>query len=173
MALSVPLGGDVPACVCGRPVLMRGDGDLIETPASETPQLHAVLVTPDVPCPTGDVFRRFDELSCPPFFEELPPPEAEAMNAFISELAAGYSNDLFAPALELVPVIGEVLEQLTACEGVLHSVMSGSGATCVGLFGSSVEAERAARDISDEYPRWWCVATALGDAAFDLSSVSD
>jgi 4-diphosphocytidyl-2-C-methyl-D-erythritol kinase len=39
--------------------------------------------------------------------------------------------------------------------------MSGSGATCFGLFGDDAAAELAARRLNADHPRWWIVASAL------------
>jgi 4-diphosphocytidyl-2-C-methyl-D-erythritol kinase len=105
----------------------------------------------------------------PSCFEETSAPSSSDMSAFVSELRFRYTNDLLSPAFELVPEIGEALESLTSCDGVLHSAMSGSGATCFGLFQSQTLAECAARKLSDRHPDWWCVATLLGSSGFDLS----
>jgi 4-diphosphocytidyl-2-C-methyl-D-erythritol kinase len=39
--------------------------------------------------------------------------------------------------------------------------MSGSGATCFGLFGSSADAQEAARRMQAAQPDWWVQATSL------------
>jgi 4-diphosphocytidyl-2C-methyl-D-erythritol kinase len=67
-------------------------------------------------------------------------------------------NDLQAPARELAPVIGEALEALRATQAQFFR-MSGSGATCFGLYDTSREAEIAAADISRARPDWFVVAT--------------
>lgn len=62
-------------------------------------------------------------------------------------------NDLEAPARALAPVIGDVLDELAGAQGCLLARMSGSGATCFGLFASPEVAERAAQTmVSDD---WW------------------
>jgi 4-diphosphocytidyl-2-C-methyl-D-erythritol kinase len=47
--------------------------------------------------------------------------------------------------------------------------MSGSGATCFGLFSDEAAARAAARELKQGHPDWWIVATTLapGQAAFD------
>ena len=79
-----------------------------------------------------------------------------ALNA--AELAAWVAmqrNDLEAPAMRLLPVIGQVRAALSAQQGCLVSRMSGSGATCFGLFPDPLSASAAARAIRAAQPAWW------------------
>ena len=46
--------------------------------------------------------------------------------------------------------------------GCLLARLSGSGATCFGLFAEKRDAEFAARNLSRAYPKWWTAATAAG-----------
>jgi 4-diphosphocytidyl-2-C-methyl-D-erythritol kinase len=81
--------------------------------------------------------------------------------ALLAEIAEG-RNDLEEPAIELQPVIANVLAVLRRLEGCRLSRMSGSGATCFGLFDSTHAAEAAARTLHVGYPDWWVRATVLG-----------
>jgi 4-diphosphocytidyl-2-C-methyl-D-erythritol kinase len=72
-------------------------------------------------------------------------------------------NDLEAPAIELQPVIGDVLSELRQLPGCRLARMSGSGATCFGLFDSSRGAAAASRALREAHPSWWVRATTLGD----------
>jgi len=67
-------------------------------------------------------------------------------------------NDLEAPARALVPEIGDVLDALSGARFVR---MSGSGATCFGLFESDARMETTARDIAAAHPDWWMLSTRL------------
>ena len=68
-------------------------------------------------------------------------------------------NDLEPFAMQLRPEIGEVLEFLAATTGVLASRMSGSGATCFGLFDS----EKAANESADAAiaKGWWALSAEI------------
>ena len=61
-------------------------------------------------------------------------------------------NDLEAPAIALCPPVGEVLEAMRALPGCLLARMSGSGATCFGLFADGAAARRAAALLPAP---WW------------------
>jgi 4-diphosphocytidyl-2-C-methyl-D-erythritol kinase len=67
-------------------------------------------------------------------------------------------NDLQAPAVSIVPAIAHALEALISA-GAGFARMSGSGATCFGLFETPAAAARAAAEIQARQPGWWVVAT--------------
>jgi 4-diphosphocytidyl-2C-methyl-D-erythritol kinase len=78
----------------------------------------------------------------------------EVLHAWLRETR----NDLQAPARELAPVIGDTLEALRATQAQFFR-MSGSGATCFGLYDTNREAEAAAAAIRRVQPGWFVVAT--------------
>ena len=63
-------------------------------------------------------------------------------------------NDLETPAREEAPGIGDVLDGLVQ-SGAMLSRMSGSGATCFGLFANKSDADKAAASIEKANPKWW------------------
>jgi 4-diphosphocytidyl-2-C-methyl-D-erythritol kinase len=75
---------------------------------------------------------------------------------------ANRRNDLETPAMRLQPVIAQVLAALRASPACRLARMSGSGATCFGLFSSGRAAQAAARAVREAHPSWWVRATALG-----------
>ncbi len=95
--------------------------------------------TPAWPCPRRTCSARAPARSAA---AALPPrwPDAAAMAADLAPLG----NDLEAPALALCPAIGDVLAWLRARPGCLLARMSGSGATCFGLFADAAAAAAAA-----------------------------
>ena len=82
----------------------------------------------------------------------------------VAELAAFLAarrNDLEAPALQAEPVIGLAKAALGAQAGCYLARMSGSGATCFGLFADAQSAGAAAAAIRAAYPTWWVEAAAM------------
>jgi 4-diphosphocytidyl-2-C-methyl-D-erythritol kinase len=59
-------------------------------------------------------------------------------------------------------VIDDVLRQLRALPACRLARMSGSGATCFGLFGSGRAATAAARMLRASRSGWWIRATVFG-----------
>lgn len=152
--LALRLGADVPVCLHGRPARMSGVGETL-APAPALPPCHLVLVNPGVAVSTPAVFQaRSGGFSAA---AELPAGWADA--AAMAAALARLGNDLEAPARSLCPVIGEVLAALAAQPGCLLARMSGSGATCFGLFADAAAAARGAAGVAR--PGWWVRASAV------------
>jgi 4-diphosphocytidyl-2-C-methyl-D-erythritol kinase len=154
--IATALGADVPVCLRNRPMRMRGVGERL-TPAPALPKCGLVLVNPGVPLATAAVFRARAGSYSP---EAMLPDgwdNAQAMAVTLSRL----TNDLQAPAIGLVPAIRNVLGAIAGTTGCLLARMSGSGATCFGLFGDAREAEAAAGGLAR--PDWWSWGGALAE----------
>lgn len=153
-SLGASLGADVPVCRVARAARMSGIGEVVE-PLSVAP-LWAVLVNPAVGVSTPAIFGALTRRCNPPMSGG---PFAGGSVIGLDWLRA-QRNDMQEAAMSLQPVIAEVLAELDA-QGALLSRMSGSGATCFGLFGAQAEAAAAARRIGAARPGWWSVATCL------------
>lgn len=158
---ALKLGADVPACLYGRAVLMQGIGEQFSAPPS-LPPFWLVLVNPGVALATRDVFAALAGQFGPPR-EGFAALERRAESAAdLAILLRARRNDLEAPARFLAPEIDPVLAALKAQAGCLLARMSGSGATCFGLFATQKDADFAARNIGRAQPKWWVAATAAG-----------
>jgi len=153
-------GADVPVCLDPRARMMRGIGEILSAPMT-LPELPAVLVNPGVAVRTRDVFAALAApvITGPPEPDEFIAIDADA--ASLIPLLAARRNDLQTPAIKLQPVIADVLLALERSANCLLARMSGSGATCFGLFGSNGTAEEAARRMQAAQPGWWVRATSL------------
>lgn len=145
--LGAGLGADVPACVFGGVTFGTGRGEALAPldPAAfgGTPIL---LVNPRVAVPTGPVFAAWDGVD-----RGMLDPAAPL---------AQLRNDLEPPALAIAPAIGAVLAALRD-GGASLARMSGSGATCFGLFPESSSRDAAAAAIARAHPEWWFAATSI------------
>lgn len=156
--IALALGSDVPACLISKPLLMRGRGERL-SPLPAFPETPIVLVNPRVTLATAAVFRRLDERSGGTTGNPVFGPLANH-RALVSVLTER-RNDLEAPARDLEPVIGDVLNELARMPGILLARMSGSGATCFGIFDRPSDAEMAAIALSHSNPAWWVKKAAL------------
>lgn len=152
------LGADVPVCLAGVPARMRGVGEVLD-PLPDLPDLHLVLINPRQPLSTPQVFRALAQKDNPPLPDV---PASFDLHGLLAYLAA-CRNDLQEPAIALCPVIAKVLNALDD-EGALLSRMSGSGATCFGIFDSARAAGLAAYRIGASQEDWWITATGLAPA---------
>lgn len=156
MTLAAELGADVPVCLDARASRVGGVGERL-VPVPRLPAAWLVLVNPGRALATGAVFAaRRGPFSVPA--AELPAlSDAPALAAWLR--AAG--NDLEAPARTLLPEIGDVLAALADTAGCLLARMSGSGASCFGLYGDETAARAAAAAISARRPAWWVRPSAI------------
>ena len=156
-------GADVPVCLDPRPRIMRGIGEVLSRPIT-LPPLPAVLVNPGVALPTKSVFMQWKPTSSSAAALDVAAFGNVSDAKELVQLLAGQSNDLEAPAVALQPVIADVLAALRAVGGCGLARMSGSGATCFGLFAGADEAVAAEKLLSVKQPGWWVKATTLGSA---------
>ncbi len=155
-ALSAALGADVPVCLFGKSAWVRGIGEAVE-PASVPEGLSLVLANPRVGVSTAEVFARLDARPVAP--QDTARPVFTALDE-LAEFLSSTTNDLEMPAREIAPTIGKVLDELAATRPLL-SRMSGSGATCFGLYENKDAAEAAASALGANHPDWWVVCAGV------------
>jgi len=154
-------GADVPVCLDPRPRLMHGIGEKLSAPLV-LPPLHAVLVNPGVSLATKDVFAGWTVAAKPAVALDLAALTKPVGYVRILRLLTTQPNDLEGAAIALAPAIADVLAALRALAGCGLARMSGSGATCFGLFASAAAANAAAKILLGSYSHWWIRATMLG-----------
>ena len=84
-------------------------------------------------------------------------PDTRALRQWLAQTR----NDLEMPARTVAPSIGDAIAALGEA-GASFARMSGSGATCFGLYEDAAQARRAARAIHNTHPQWFVVATESG-----------
>ena len=157
--LAAQLGSDVAACLHGQPCYVVGAGDSVE-PAPELAHFHTVLVNPGVALATGDVFAAFDEANATASEVARLVAPVRGHEELAEQLRAR-SNDLEAVGTVLVPEIALALETLAGLSGCLLARMSGSGATCFGLFARAEDAAAGAAVLRQTFEDWWVRETAF------------
>lgn len=139
-----PLGSDVPFLVHGGSAVVEGLGERL-VPAPIPADTHAVLLLPEVACPTGAVYRAFDALC----------PHAELQSRRVHDMAMRGAppeaddpfNDLAEPALEVAPRLrGEREEVAELVSRPVH--VSGSGSTLFFMANGPVEADLLADAVT-------------------------
>jgi len=150
-ALGLRLGADVPMCLAGRPARVTGIGEQV-TLCPRLPDHALMLVNPGVAVATPQIFRGLTKRDNPPL-PDLPSKWAD-LDHLIDWLAPT-RNDLQATAEALAPAIGETLDVLRALPGCRLARMSGSGATCFGIFADGAAANAAAATVRGMRPAWW------------------
>ncbi|SHJ27715.1 4-diphosphocytidyl-2-C-methyl-D-erythritol kinase [Aureimonas altamirensis DSM 21988] len=155
VAAALGLGADVPMCLDGRALVARGIGEML-SPLPQFPALPMVLANPGVAISTPAIFKALPT-ACNGPLPEGPVQGFDTVGSVVSYLRL-CRNDLAAPAISVEPVIGACLKALQAA-GAARSAMSGSGATCYGVFEDASQAQCAAGAIAAANPGWWVRAT--------------
>ena len=158
------LGADVPMCMDDQPKRVQDIGHLL-SPFPLAVSLWVLLVNPDIALATPEVFGALGQKENPAIDEN-----EEMKNRLqniatldsigkVADFLSPLRNDLQSPAISIAPQIGEVLSCINRQQGCLLARISGSGATCFGIFDSKHNAELAAAIITKTNPRWWSVVS--------------
>ena len=164
--IGLELGADVPMCLLQRPLIARGIGERL-APVEIGFPLELVIVNPRVPVSTPMVFKALERRENPPLPSADNWTDLESLVSWLAETR----NDLEPPAASAVPEIRHSIDALRKADA-LFARMSGSGASCFGIFEDRLSAEAAARGIQDANPGWFVAATATlaqNLAAIDLA----
>lgn len=159
--LGLTLGADVPACILKQPAFVTGIGEIIE-PFSLPFPLPALLVNPCIPMPTKSVFKTFQDKHTP-FSLPIHPIPHQASQSWIAfkQFLNQTRNDLENPATILAPSIADLIQLIGSQNGCQLARMSGSGATCFGLFVTEEECHLAASTIRKMHPSFWVQETLI------------
>ncbi|MGB1033693.1 MAG: 4-(cytidine 5'-diphospho)-2-C-methyl-D-erythritol kinase [Primorskyibacter sp.] len=152
------LGADVPVCLHPRATRMSGIGDTL-SPIPALPDAAILLVNPGLDVQTSAVFAALHCRDMPPMPKALP--QWRTLHDFAQWLGQ-QRNDLQPAAITLCPTIAQVLAAIADTQPAYHA-MSGSGATCFGLYPDLATAEHAAIALRRAHPAWWAQAGALLD----------
>lgn len=140
----VQIGADVPYFLNPQPAFVQGIGEII-TPVHLDRKLYILLANPRIKVDTGTVCRK----GFPKFAAKIDGGDIDVLH---DHIFLG-KNDLEPNAISLFPEIQKVLDKLRQLKGCKVARMSGSGATCFGLFKN----EESAKKAMDALPRgWWC-----------------
>ncbi|MDX8499199.1 4-(cytidine 5'-diphospho)-2-C-methyl-D-erythritol kinase [Mesorhizobium sp. VK4C] len=156
--IGLTLGADLPMCLKAKPLIARGIGEEL-SPLAGFPALALVLVNPGVAVSTPDVFKALSRRDN----DALPPLPSRPDFHTIRNWLETTRNDLEPAARAIQPAVGDALKALKKA-GAAFARMSGSGATCFGLFETGNVAKRAAIEIRSRHPGWFVAATRSMEA---------
>lgn len=133
LEIAAELGSDVPFSLVGGTARGRGRGEVVE-PLGDRGSWWWVAVPSGVGLSTPEVYAHFDKLFPDALAEPAEP--ADLFSALASgealRLARTLHNDLQAPAIDLRPELGTLIDRGES-EGALRGLVSGSGPTCIFL----------------------------------------
>jgi len=121
MEAAAALGSDVPVCVRGVPVMMRGRGEVLD-PVTLAGRVPVVIATPPCSLPTPPVFRAWDAMGGPRSDRVVEPPAA------LAHLVDALVNDLEPAAEQVEPQIVAFRDELARVAGAVP-LLAGSGSS--------------------------------------------
>ena len=126
------IGSDLPVCINQKTQHMKGFGEVLRI-IHTFPNLPILLVNPLKKVSTQAVFNMLENKQNPPLsnYEKLFQTKKDWINWLLLQ-----RNDLIKPALNIEPIILEVLQLISSQNSVEQVSMSGSGATCCLLYTS-------------------------------------
>ena len=151
------IGSDLPVCINQKTQHMKGFGEVLNV-VNTFPNLPILLVNPLKKVSTQAVFRKLENKKNSPLskYEKLFQTKKDWINWLLLQ-----RNDLMEPAVSVEPVISEVLQFISNQISVEKVSMSGSGATCFGVFENNHDCDLAMKKIRRERPEWWSVSTEI------------
>ncbi len=149
MDMALTLGSDVPVCYDAKAALISGIGEKI-TPVSWHEDMWVLLVNPRKPLLTADVYKKSGGKTVE---------EGANNNIDIKAIHSHTRNMLEAPAIAMMPEIQDIIGTISSASGCQLARMSGSGATCFGVFDSRQNLKTAEAAIRKNFPSYWVTAT--------------
>ena len=131
MSLGLRLGADVPYCIFGLPAHAEGIGEKLTTICG-LPECKILIVNPGVEITTKEIYEKIDS------YTDRRPVDNKAIISALSrgnliEASARMENVMQPVAAAQCHQITEIIQKLKEF-GAIHAMMSGSGATCFGIF---------------------------------------
>ncbi|WP_421853269.1 4-(cytidine 5'-diphospho)-2-C-methyl-D-erythritol kinase [Oricola sp.] len=154
---SVEIGADLPMCMENRPLFASGIGESIK-PLETIPGMAMLLVNPRQRVATPRVFGALENRANPSI-GDIGRENLKSAADWVDWLSERTRNDLEAAAAGIAPPITRCLNAV-AESGARLARMSGSGATCFGVYDSPAAAREAAAMLAHDHPDWWITATA-------------
>lgn len=145
--IALRVGVDVPFFVDCKPARVQGIGEII-TPINVAKTYHIIIVKPHTGLSTKLVFEKADEMNL-----DVCDIEGVIKALEIGDddlLAASMSNALQKPAIELLPEIGKVIEELQGF-GLKIVQMSGSGSAVFAISSDTKLLKKIEKKLEDKY----------------------
>lgn len=150
------LGADVPVCLDGVASFVGGIGEEL-VPARGLPPAWLLLANPGIATPTPAVFKaRHGPFSKAARWSE----PLRDFDEFAARLRS-CGNDLTEAAISVTPAIRDVLVALAGLPGCALARLSGSGATCWGLFRDEATVRTAEAQLRAARRGWWVTAAPM------------
>lgn len=145
--ISLEFGSDIAFLLEKQASIVGGRGEFITNYPKFT-EITALLVNPRVPILTKEVFEGFNG-----YFSTKVDVKT-LLKADINDLLSDFPNDMEGPAIEKLPLISDILVNLRHF-GAKTAKMSGSGASCFGIFANEESLDVAEKNFLKNHPNFF------------------
>lgn len=151
------IGADVPVCNYGKACYFNGIGEIL-TPVVKFPEIWAIFVNPNIHIDTPQIFK----MGLQKYFkDQIQHPLSFSSSEELIHYLSSTQNDLYFNSVKLCPDLTRIIETIKNCNGCVLSRMSGSGATCFGLFPNENTVINAASFLEPIYPGYYIKTSKL------------
>ncbi len=144
--ISLNFGSDIAFLLQNQAAIVKGRGEEI-TPFPQFSTIPALLINPKILVSTKEIFAKFNGN----FSEKIP--TSKLLEKDIYELL-NFSNDMENPAISSLPLIAEILKELKN-QNAKIAKMSGSGASCFGIFENENSLNFATNYFAKNFPNFF------------------
>ncbi len=141
MDLGVKLGADIPFCIQKKPAYAEGIGEKLTSITGLSKDTYILLVNPNILISTKDIYNRIDTKKCYNSVDNQALIKA-LKNRDLDAASASMKNVMQIVTAEICPEINVIIDTLYK-NGAKAALMSGSGATCYGIFTDKEDAKTA------------------------------
>ena len=145
--ISLNFGSDIAFLLQNQAAIIRGRGEIIN-PYPEFEAIAALLINPKIEVSTKEIFEKFGNN----FSARIADEELKKRDVF--DLITNLPNDMEKPAISSLAVISDILNQLKNCNATIAK-MSGSGASCFGIFEDEKSLKLAQKFFAEKFPRFF------------------
>jgi 4-diphosphocytidyl-2-C-methyl-D-erythritol kinase len=150
------IGADIPCCLYSSNLLFSGIGEKIKQ--ISLPKLHMILVNPRKNISTKDIFNSIKTTSYRNSINNIS--DFRDVFELVKFLKSHTNNDLQQYVISNYVEIKDVIDVITQTENCLFTRMSGSGATCFGIYENKDMADNAVKYIRSLKSDWWVRSVA-------------
>ena len=145
--LGLKLGADVPFFINGKVAFVSGIGEVLKLVKFNCDNLFLLIVNPKKPLSTQEVFLNFAA--------DFRSQNSQIKNNQIISTIKNRCNDLQISAIRIIPEIAIILQKISQQKNCLVSRMSGSGASCFGVFENAEDLELAYINMQKTFPNFY------------------
>jgi 4-diphosphocytidyl-2-C-methyl-D-erythritol kinase len=163
MEYALTLGADVPFFLNGKTAFVSGIGEIIKPAQINTNNTLILLVNPNLPISTKQVFELFSKTKIVGKIDS----KIHSQNSQnLLSTIKNRRNDLQKTAATIIPKINEIIHQISKQQGCLLSRISGSGPTCFGIFENEEDLNLAYKNLESIFPGFYLKRTSINQRNF-------